>query len=98
MSYEIILHPQVNDDIKELSHTQKRLVFKQFKKLMISPELGVFLGNKGGYNLSNCRKMYVDNKKIRIVYRIEEERIVVEVIALGKRDAMEVYKKASQRL
>jgi mRNA interferase RelE/StbE len=98
MNYEIILHPQVNDDIKELSYVQQKLVFKQLKKIATSPELGDFLGNRGGYNLSGCRKMYVDNKKVRIVYRIEEERIVVEVIALGKRDEMEVYKKAAQRL
>ena len=98
MSYEIILHPQINDDMKELSYMQQRLVLKQLKKIATSPELGDFLGNKSGYNLSGCRKMYVDNKKIRIVYRIEEQRIVVEVIALGKRDEMEVYKKAAQRL
>lgn len=38
--------------------------------------------------MSGFKKLYVDKKKIRIVYRIVEEKIVVEVIAVGKRDDM----------
>ena len=42
--------------------------------------------------------MYVDKKKIRIVYQIIDNEIVVEVIVVGKRDDMKVYAKASERL
>jgi len=98
MSYKVILHPEVEKDISELSKTQLELVFKQLKKLSISPELGKPLGNKNGYNLSGYRKMYVDKKKIRIVYKIVEEKIIVEVVAVGKRDEMEVYRKAFERI
>lgn len=98
MHYEIILHPDVTGkDLKELSRAQLALVFKQFKKLQISPELGRPLGNKSGYDLSGCRKMYVDRKRIRIVYTIQETVITVEVIAVGKREDMAVYQKAAQR-
>ena len=99
MSYKIILHPDVTlKDLTKLSHSQRRLVFKQFKKLQASPELGAPLGNKAGYNLSGLRKLYVDKKKIRIVYRIIEDRIVVEVIVVGKREDMAVYKIAHERI
>jgi mRNA interferase RelE/StbE len=98
MNYNVILHPEVLEkDFKELSKTQKMLVFKQFKKLQTSPELGTLLGNKNGYNLSGCRKMYVDKKKVRIVYSILEEIITVKVIAVGKRDDIAVYEKAGER-
>lgn len=98
MHYEIILHPDVTGkDLKELSKVQIALVFKQFKKLQTSPELGRPLGNKSGYDLSGCRKMYVDRKRIRIVYTIQETVITVEVIAVGKREDMAVYQKAAQR-
>ena len=73
------------------------LVLKQFKKLQTSPELGQLLGNKNGYDLKGSRKLYVDKKKVRIVYTIMEEIITVEVIAVGKRDDMEVYRKAGER-
>ena len=99
MNYKVILHPLVLEkDFRKLSKTQMALVYKQFKKLQTSPELGALLGNKSGYNLSGCRKMYVDKKKVRIVYTILEEIITVEVIAVGKRDDMAVYEKASERI
>ena len=98
MIYKLRFHPSVDDDFKEISIYQKKLVIKQFEKIIKSPELGKPLGNKNGYNLSGCRKMYADGKKIRIVYKIIYNEIIVEVIAVGQRDEMEVYKKASQRL
>ena len=98
MSYKLILHPNVYKDLKSLSTTQETLVFKQFKKLIKSPELGKPLGHKAGFNLSGCKKMYVDKKKIRIVYRIINDEIIVEVIVVGKRDDMKVYAEASERL
>ena len=98
MNYEIILHPQASKELDELSYAQKILVYKQFKKIATSPELGPPLGNKNGYDLTGCRKMYADKKRIRIVYQIIEDKIVVEVIAIGKRDEMEVYQKASSRM
>jgi mRNA interferase RelE/StbE len=98
MTYKIILKSEADDDLDELSSREKLLVFKQFKKIVSSPELGKVLGNKAGYNLSGCRKMYADQKRIRIVYTILNNQIVIEVVAIGKRDELEVYKKASERL
>ena len=97
MTYSLVIKEEVEKDLSKLSSTQKMLVLKQFKKLQTSPELGALLGNKSGYNLSGCRKMYVDKKKVRIVYTILEEIITVEVVAVGKRDDMAVYAKAEKR-
>jgi len=97
MTYKLKVKEEVEKDLSKLSSTQKILVYKQFKKLQTSLDLGQLLGNKNGYNLSGCRKMYVDKKKVRIVYSILEEIITVEVIAVGKRDDMAVYEKANER-
>jgi len=97
MTYKLEVKEEVEKDLSKLSSTQKMLVYKQFKKLQTSPELGQLLGNKNGYNLGGCRKMYVDKKKVRIVYTILEKIITVEVIAVGKRDDMAVYEKAGER-
>jgi len=97
MTYRILLKEEVKKDLSTLSSAQKILVYKQFKKLQTSPQLGQPLGNKSGYDLSGHRKMYVDKKKVRIVYTILEETVTVEVVAVGKRDAMEVYRKAAER-
>lgn len=98
MTYKIIVKEEAKNDLSELSHTQKILIIKQFKKLEKSPQLGVLLGNKSGYDLTGYRKMYANKKKLRIVYRIINDIIVVEVIAIGKRDDMDVYEKASERI
>ena len=97
MRYKLSVKQEVRKDLSKLSSAQKILVYKQFKKLQTSPELGKLLGNKSGYDLSGYRKMYVDKKKIRIVYSIVEEIITVEVVAVGKREDMDVYRKAWER-
>ncbi len=76
--YTIEFFPEVEDDLKQLDHRVLLLVFKQLKKLSQSPQLGDLLGNKAGMDLRGCRKMYVDHKRVRIVYRIIEEVIVVK--------------------
>ena len=98
MNYKIIFHPKLKHDLKEFSHSQNRLILKQFNKIQKSPELGQALGNKNGYDLSGCQKMYVDKKQIRIVYKVIKDEIIIEFIAVGKREDMQVYEKASQRL
>ena len=88
MTYKITLKTEADEELEELSNRERILVFKQFKKIASSPELGKLLGNRAGYNLSGCRKMYADRKRIRIVYTILDEQIVIEVIAIGKRDGI----------
>ena len=96
--YSLVFKDEAKNDLKNFAKSQHLLIAKQLKKIIKSPELGKILGNKNGYNLSGCRKMYADGKKIRIVYRIIEDKIIIEVVAIGKRDDMEVYDKASQRV
>lgn len=97
MNYKIVLKEEADDDLSKLSHNQKILIFKQFEKLKVSPELGLSLGKKSGYDLTGYKKMYANKKQLRIIYKIIDDKIIIEVIAIGKRDNMEVYKKASQR-
>ena len=98
MNYKIVLKQEADDDLSDLSHSQKILIFKQFEKLKKSPQLGISLGKKADYDLTGYRKMYANKKQLRIVYKIVDDEIIIEVIAIGKRDDMEVYKKASNRI
>jgi mRNA interferase RelE/StbE len=98
MNYKIVLKEEADYDLSNLSHNQQILIFKQFKKLTLSPQLGIKLSNKAGYDLTGYRKMYVDKKRLRIVYKILDDMVVVEIIAISKRDDIEVYKKASNRI
>ena len=55
--------------------------------------------NKFNVNLTGFYKLYVDNKKIRIVYRLLGEEIeIIEVWGIGKRDKEEIYRLIGHRL
>lgn len=96
--YELKLHPKVENDLKELDSALQIQVFKKLKQIQNSPELGLPLGNKNNMNLSGFRKVYVAKKKVRIVYEVQDDELFIYTIAIGKRDDMEVYKKANERL
>ena len=98
MEYEIKFHPEALKEFCALDGSIKKLVKKQLDKLKTSPLLGEELGNKNGYDLSGYRKMYVCKKQIRIVYSVEENVQRVNIITIGKREGMEVYKIASERV
>ncbi len=95
--YSVEFHEDVDKDFKELGHRVTALVFKKLKKVAQNPIIGDELGNKANNDLAGFRKVYVDNKRVRVVYTIIEDKIEVFVIAVGKRNDMEVYKKASVR-
>jgi mRNA interferase RelE/StbE len=96
--YDLKTHPKVEEDLKELDHSLRLKVFKKLKQIQESPKLGLPLGNKNNMDLSGFKKVYVAKKKIRIVYEIKEDILCIYTIAVGKRDDMEVYKKALDRL
>ncbi len=95
--YEIKYHPLVEADLKELNNSVRFEVFKKLKKIQQTPEIGKPLGNKNNMNLTGLFKVYVAKKQVRIVYEIIENILVVKVIAIGKRESMEVYKQADER-
>ena len=95
--YEIKYHPLIEKDLKQLNNSIRIEVFKKIKKIQKSPKLGIELGNKNGLNLTGLKKMYVVKKHIRIVYEIIENIVVIKILAIGKREDMEVYKQAEKR-
>ncbi len=94
--YEVKNHPLIEEDLKELDHSLRLLIFKKLKKLQNTLKLGMLLGNKNNLDLSGMYKIYAAKKKVRIVYEILREELIIYIVAIGKRDEMEVYIKASQ--
>mgnify|MGYP000918073613 CR=1 FL=1 len=87
---------EARDDFKALDGRQKVLVAKQLTKLERDPYVGRHLGNKMGMDLTGYYKLYADGKRIRIVYSIVDD--FIEVVAIGEREDMEVYRSASLRI
>ncbi len=96
--YSLKLHDKVYDDLKVLDNALVIKVFKKLKQIQQSPQIGENLGNKNGMNLSGFKKVYIDKKRVRIVFQVQDDILTVYTIAVGQRDDMEVYKKAFDRL
>jgi len=95
--YEVIFHPEAKKGFNQLDGSIRKVVLKQMLKLQKKPNLGETLGNKAGFDLTGYRKMYAYKKKIRIVYRIHEGKLLIFIIAVGSRKEMAVYRDAYER-
>jgi mRNA interferase RelE/StbE len=98
LPYRVVLTADAANDFRRLDGSLKEQVARQLKKLENSPHLGEHLGRKAGLNLTGYYKLYVAKKSIRIVYRIVELEVIVEVVAIGKREDLEVYREAIRRI
>jgi mRNA interferase RelE/StbE len=98
LQYNVVLTTQAAEDFRQLDGSLKEPVAKQLKKLESAPQLGEHLGNRGGLDLTGYYKLYAAKKSIRIVYRIIDQEILVEVVAIGKREDLAVYQEALKRL
>lgn len=97
MRYSVTLTADAADDFRRLDGSLKQPVAKQLKKLETSPLLGEHLGNKAGLDLRGYYKLYAAKEGIRIVYRISEQEVIVQVVAIGKREELAVYRTSRKR-
>jgi len=98
LRYSVVLTVEAAEDFRRLDGSLKEPVAKQLKKLETSPRFGEHLGNRAGLDLTGYYKLYAAKKSIRIVYRIIDQEIVVEVVAIGRREDLAVYQEALKRL
>ncbi|AJE21472.1 type II toxin-antitoxin system RelE family toxin [Azotobacter chroococcum] len=49
------------------------------------------------HGLKDCYKIKLKSAGYRLVYRVEDERVVVVVVAVGKRERSAVYEQAMKR-
>jgi len=90
--YSIEYHPKVvKDDIPKLDEKIKDIIERKIDKLTEEPTLGTPLRGK----LAGCYRLKVS--KYRIVYKIYDEKLIILVIAIGKRENLFVYKTAEKR-
>lgn len=97
MDFEIVFIPEARKEFKKLDNSIKQLVADKISKLKNNPHLGEPLGNKLGRNLTGYYKIYVFNKKIRIVYEIIDKFLIVKIITISKREKFEAYFLADKR-
>jgi mRNA interferase RelE/StbE len=83
----------LSDDLYDEAYKYLKLFKSEYQKYS-QP-----LANMYGRDLRGCRKTYFANTKYRIVSKPENGVVkIVNIIAVGERKNMEVYKRAFERL
>jgi mRNA interferase RelE/StbE len=98
LPYKVVLTALAAQDFRSLDGSVKEPVARQLRKLETSPHLGEHLGKRGDLDLTGYYKLYAARKAIRIVYQIMETEVIVEVVAIGKREDLAIYREAFRRI
>lgn len=102
MSLPVKVGKHAKDDLAALSKPLLAEAVRLMAALKDSPTFGQQLTvHPDVGDLSDCRKIYFDQARHRIVYRLlpnEASPNAVEVIAIGRRANLSIYMRAAQRL
>lgn len=93
MTYELEFLPAALKEWRKLGHT----VREQFKRKLGERLANPCVQTDALSGLPDHYKIKLRSAGYRLVYRIEEERVVVTVVAIGKRERGEVCSTAEQR-
>jgi len=84
-------------DFEKLDVSIKKQILKKLILLETNPFLGKPLGNRAGMDLIGYYKLYAYKRKIRIIYEIKDESLIIRVVSIGKREDFTVYLQAFLR-
>lgn len=93
--YRLFFLPQALDEWKALDGSVKEHLKKLLAKRLDNPHVpgGALHGA-----LSGCYKIKLNKQGIRLVYAVEDDRLVVMVLAVDKREDNVVYNSAVSRM
>ncbi len=96
-SFRVVFKQSAYDEFKRLDNSVKLKVAAQLLKIQGNPLVGEALGNKFGIDLTGLRRIYVDNRRLRIIWEVQWDRVIVLVFGIGSRDKEEIYKLVARR-
>lgn len=88
----------VKESLKEwnnLNNKVKILFKKKLSKVIKNP---IMVNNRLSDKLSNCYKIKLNREGYRLIYEVREQKIVMIVWAVGKRERNKAYDDAAKRL
>lgn len=94
MTYKLEFKKSALKEWKKLSHT----VRQQFKKKIIERLENPHIPSAQLSGVSNIYKIKLRQLGYRLVYLVEDKKVIVTVVAIGKRNKNEVYNLAFSRL
>ncbi|QIW15643.1 addiction module toxin RelE [Pasteurellaceae bacterium RH1A] len=94
MTYAIEFIPSAEKEFRKLDLSLRKQFVEKLKERAQAPRVP----SAKLHGMKDCYKIKLRNAGYRLVYQVIEERIVVKVISVGKREGNAVYTKAQSRL
>ncbi|VXC65917.1 type II toxin-antitoxin system RelE/ParE family toxin [Pseudomonas sp. 9Ag] len=93
MTYKLEFLPSALKEWKKLGHTVREQIKKKLRERLEAPKVQAdALRDMPGHF-----KIKLRASGYRLVYRVEDERVVVVVVAVGKRERGAAYQSAGER-
>lgn len=94
MIYKLTFLKSAKKEWDKLGNPIKKQFKEKLEKRLVNPHIP----KDALHGLSSCYKIKLRASGYRLVYKVFENKIVVQVIAVGKRNNMDVYKLAHRRI
>lgn len=94
MTFELEFDPRAWKEWQKLGDTVRQQFKKKLAKVLEQPKVEA----NRLHSLPNCYKIKLRDAGFRLVYQVQEQRVVVFVVAVGKRERARVYLDADTRL
>ena len=94
MNYELEFDPRALKEWRKLDETVRHQFKKKLAEVLVNPEIPANRLSE----LQNCYKIKLRKLGDLLVYQVQQMRITVFVIAIGKRERTEVYARAKERI
>lgn len=93
-TYRLVFKADAHKEWKKLGAPVRAQFETKLKKLLASPRIA----SAKLREFPDCYRIKLRKAGYRLVYRVDDDRIVVIVIAVGRRERNEVYATAAKRL
>lgn len=94
MIYNLEFDHRALKEWRKLDNAQREQFKKKLKALLPNPRIET----NRLRGLPDCYKIKLRGSGYRLIYQVQEQRFVVFVVAIGKRERGKPYKDASKRL
>ena len=91
--YDVEWDPKALKELRKLDGT----IRLQFLKKLQERQAGPRVPSDALHGMKDCYKIKLRGAGYQLVYRVEDERIVILVLAVGKRERSSVYEQAAKR-
>lgn len=93
MTYKLEFLPSALKEWEKLGHTIREQMKKKLAQRLQLPRMPA----DALHGMADHYKIKLRSAGYRLVYRVEDERIVVTVVAVGRRERGDVYEDAKKR-